>query len=484
MGHPEARLEAEAGVGLAAEELAGAGAAGELIFVDDGAAAGEDGFCGALNLDAFEHGIVDAHVMRLGADDFAMIGIEDDDVGVGADGDCAFAREEAEEFCGRGGDDFDETIGREAFAVDAAGVDEAEAMLDAGAAVGNFCEVVDAELFLVFEAERAMIGGDDLQRVLRESLPEFFLVPLFAERRSEDVFGAFEAGGVHVFEREIEILRTGFGVGGDAAVAGFANFFESVVAGEMDDVDGAVGHFGESDGAGGGFGFGGRGARECVIFRSFFSFGEGLLDDDVDGAAVFGVHADEAGMFCGLAHGLEDGGVVEHEDAGIGHEEFEAGDAFADEVGHFFELRAAEVGDDAVEGVVDGGFVVGFGHPGVEGVAEGLAFVLDGEIDERRGAAEGCGDCAGLEVVGAGGAAEGHVEMGVDVDAAGEEEEIGASMVSVAFSGGRVRRRWRRFCRRRCRGRRRGVGGGDDGAVFDDGVESHSTDFQAPTAML
>ena len=439
---------------MAAEELAGAGAAGELIFVDDGAAAGEDGFCGALNLDAFEHRVVDAHVVRGGADDFAMIGIEDDDVGVGADGDGAFAREEAEEFCGRCGDDFDEAIGREAFAVDAAGVDEAEAVFDAGAAVGNFCEVVDAELFLIFEAERAMVGGDDLKRVLREALPQFFLVPLFAERRSEDVFRGFEPGGVHVFEREIEILRASFGVGGDAAVAGFANFFERVVAGEMDDVDGAVGHFGEGDGAGSGFGFGGGGAREGVIFRSFFSFGEGLLDDDVDGAAVFGVHADEAGMFGGLAHGAEDCGVVEHEDAGVGHEKFEAGHAFADEVGHFFELGAAEVGDDAVEGVVDGGFVVGLGHPGVEGVAESLTFVLDGEVDERGGAAEGCGDCTGLEIVGAGGAAEGHVEMRVDVDAAGEEEDGWWRRWCWWRFLARVALRWRRFCRRRCRGRR------------------------------
>ena len=267
-------LEAEAGVGLAAEELAGAGAAGELIFVDDGAAAGKDSFCGALDLDAFEHGIVDAHVMCLRADDFFVIGIEEHDVGVGADGDRAFAREEAEEFCWGCGDDFDEAIGREAFAMDAAGVDEAEAMFDAGPAVGNFCEVVDAELFLVFKAERAVIGGDDLQGVLRESLPELFLMPFFAQGRSEDVLCAFESGGVHVFERKIEILRAGFGVGGDAAVAGFANFFESVVAGEMDDVDGAVGHFGESDGAGSGFGFGGGGASERVILRGFFSFGE------------------------------------------------------------------------------------------------------------------------------------------------------------------------------------------------------------------
>ena len=158
----EHRLEAEAGVGLAAEELAGAGAAGELIFVDDGAAAGENCSGGALDLDAFEHRVVDAHVMRFDADCFAMIRIEDHDVGVGADSDRAFAREEAEKFCGRCGDDFDEAIGREAFAVNAASVDQAEAMLDAGAAVGNFCEVVDAEFFLIFETERAVVGGDDL----------------------------------------------------------------------------------------------------------------------------------------------------------------------------------------------------------------------------------------------------------------------------------------------------------------------------------
>ena len=140
-------------------------------------------------------------------------------------------------------------------------------MFDAGAAVGNFGEVVLAEFFLFLEAERAVIGGDDLQRVLREALPEFFLVPLFAQRRGEDVFGAFETGRVHVFEREIEILRAGFGVGGQAAVARFADFFEGVVAGKMDDVDGRAGHFGERDGAGGGFGFGGGGPRERVIFR-------------------------------------------------------------------------------------------------------------------------------------------------------------------------------------------------------------------------
>ena len=93
MGHPEARSEAEAGVGLAAEELAGAGAAGELIFVDDGAAAGQDRFGYALNLDTFEHRIIDAHVMGLGADDLRCVRIEDDEISIRSDGDRAFARE-------------------------------------------------------------------------------------------------------------------------------------------------------------------------------------------------------------------------------------------------------------------------------------------------------------------------------------------------------------------------------------------------------
>ncbi len=93
---------------MAPEELAGAGAADEFTGVDDGAAAGEDGSGRTFDLDALEHGIVHAHVMGFGADDFFVIGIEDDQVGVGADGDGAFAWVKAEEFCGRGGDELDE----------------------------------------------------------------------------------------------------------------------------------------------------------------------------------------------------------------------------------------------------------------------------------------------------------------------------------------------------------------------------------------
>src|ERR1700675_2754993 len=89
-GQPATLLEAS--VSLAAKELAGAGAAYEFAGIDDGTAAGEDGFGGAFDLDAFEHGIVHSHVMSFCADDFLVMGIEDDEVGVGTNGDGALAR--------------------------------------------------------------------------------------------------------------------------------------------------------------------------------------------------------------------------------------------------------------------------------------------------------------------------------------------------------------------------------------------------------
>src|SRR5437763_9504349 len=90
----ESSLPLESRIGLAAEELAGAGAADEFSRVDDGAAAGENGLGRALNLDALEHRVIHAHVMRFGADDFFLIGIEEDKIGIRADGDRSFARSE------------------------------------------------------------------------------------------------------------------------------------------------------------------------------------------------------------------------------------------------------------------------------------------------------------------------------------------------------------------------------------------------------
>ena len=57
--------------------------------------------------------------------------------------------------------------------VDAVVIHELQAILDAGAAVGDLGEIVLAENLLVFEAERAVVGGDHLQVIVLEAVPEF-----------------------------------------------------------------------------------------------------------------------------------------------------------------------------------------------------------------------------------------------------------------------------------------------------------------------
>ena len=176
-----------------------------------------------------------------------------------------------------------------------------------GPAVGNFSEVVLAEFLLLLEAERAMVGGNHLQGVVRQPLPQFFLVPLLAQRRREHIFRGLESRSIHVFERKVQILRTRFGICRQAAIACLAHFFERLVAGKMHDIHGRAGHFRQRDGAAGGFAFRGRGTRQRMIFRRALPFRQRPLHDHVNRAAVFGVHADQPAIFRRLRHGFEDG---------------------------------------------------------------------------------------------------------------------------------------------------------------------------------
>ena len=52
--------------------------------------------------------------------------------------------------------------------------------------------------------------------------------------------------------------------------------------------------------------------------------------------------------------------------------------------------------------------------------AQGLALVLDGEVNQRGGSTEGRGSRSGFKIVGASGTAKGHIQMGVDIDTARE----------------------------------------------------------------
>src|SRR5207344_441902 len=82
--------------------------------------------------------------------------------------------------------------------------------LDAADAVGDLREVPDAELLLLLEAERAVVGADDREVAGAQVPPQLVLVALLAraQRRRADVLRALEAGRREMLlEREVQVLR-------------------------------------------------------------------------------------------------------------------------------------------------------------------------------------------------------------------------------------------------------------------------------------
>jgi hypothetical protein len=164
---------------------------------------------------------------------------------------------------------------------------------------------------------------------------------------------------------------------------------------------------------------------ERVIERAGTARSQRLLHDDVDHSAILGVDADQRAQFGSPLHELEDGGIVDHQDIGIGHEDLEAGDSLGDHGVHVVQpdVVGAEVGDGHVQRVVDAGFALGFGAPGLEGLHHGMAHGLQGEVDDGSGATDGRGARSPLVVVRADRAAEGHIEMGMHIDAARQNQQ-------------------------------------------------------------
>src|SRR5258706_733880 len=178
----------------ALEEFAVAGFAEVVVIFDDYFSAREDGLGLAFDFPAFEQAVVAVHVVGLGADRALSVGVEDDDVGVGADGDRAFPREHAEHLGACGGTEIDPFVQTEAALDDGAVVHHGQAVFDPGPPVWDLGEIAAAEFFLAFEVEGAVVGADFLEVAELEAFPKRFDVFLSDQRRGEDVLCAFEVG--------------------------------------------------------------------------------------------------------------------------------------------------------------------------------------------------------------------------------------------------------------------------------------------------
>src|ERR1039457_3838360 len=247
--------------GLSSQEIPSSYFPQKLPVFDDHFAAGDHRVRRALDDAALVRRVVDALVERLGAQRELAVRVEDDEVGVRAGGDRPLLREEPEDLRGRSGGQLEEAVHGDAIPDDPAVVQEGHARLDAGGAVRDLREVALAELLLLLHAERAVVGRHGLQVVHAEAAPQRFLVALCAERRRHDVLRALEPRLLVVVIREEEVLRTRFGVHGQAAVARLGDLLEGLGGREVDDVERYARHFREADREVRRLGFGARRPR-------------------------------------------------------------------------------------------------------------------------------------------------------------------------------------------------------------------------------
>lgn len=452
-------------------------APGVLPLGDDRFAAREHRLHPAGDPPALVRRVVDVHVVGLGGDDLLGVRVVDDDVGVRAGRDGALLRVQAEH-PGRGGaGDLDPAAAADV-PVDDGLVEQVHAVLDARHPVGDPGEVAPAQLLLAAEAEGAVVGGDHLEVVGAQAPPQRRLVLLGPERGAAHVLGALEVRLGEVVGGQEQVLRAGLPEDGQALVAGPGQLGDRLRRRDVHDVQRRPGDLGEPDGAVGRLRLQEGLADLAVEAGVGLAAGEGLLDEDVDRDAVLGVHHDQAAVLGGALHGAQDLSVVGVEDAGVRHELLEGGHPLLHQQVHLLERLLVHVGDDHVEAVVDGAVALGLGVPGVQALAQGVPDALDGEVDDGGRAAPGGGAGAGLEGVGGVGAAEGHLHVGVPVDAA--RNDVLAARVDDVLGGERLGRR----------GAGRGEGGdaavldqdvgvdlvgrGDDEATADDGTAAHA----------
>lgn len=409
---------------MALEELAAVGVADELGVVNLNFTANGDDRGTTFDGEALETVVVVVGVLGFDADSATVVGIEDDQVGVAADGDGAFAREETEEFRGARAGAIDEAIEINAAAGDAMGIEKIDAVFDAGNAVGNVGEGVFAEEFLL-EIEGAVVGANGVDEAKAQAVPENILIVFFAKRRGHDVLHAFDATAFGVGFVEKKMRENGFDAEADATLLGGKGGAERFFAGEMDDVASSAGIFEEGGETVGAFGFDGFWTAGLVPFGTSFAFGEELLLKASDEFGVFTVGGDNDAEPFGEGEGLKHFGVVNTEEILVGQENFEGGGAVGNDFAKLGFGITDELGDGHVEGVVAGGMAGGFGLPEVVALECVVIAIGAAHFDEGGGATDESGDAGGFVGVFGEGGHEGEIDVHVGIDEAGEDEFAG-----------------------------------------------------------
>jgi hypothetical protein len=249
-----------------------------------------------------------------------------------------------------------------------------------------------------------------------------------------------------------------------AVLAGAADGFVALLAGGVDHIERHPGHVGDHDGAVGGLALDLGRAGIGVALGAVIACRQQAGLQIGDHIAVLGMDERQGAQFGAALERGEHLVVVDHQGALVGHEMLEGVDALLlHHLLHLVEDLLAPPGDGHVVGVIATG-TAGLVVPHPQRIDQALIGCGQREVDHHGGSARERGAGAGLEIIGRVGAHEGHLQMGMRIDAAGHDIAAGGVELGVAdevgADGGDLAALDQHVGLV-------GQVGGDDGAVFD-----------------
>ena len=370
-----------------------------------------------------------------GRDSAAVFGIENDEVRVAADGDGAFAGEQAEELGGARAGGVDETMEVQRASPHAVGIQQAHPFLNAGNAVGDLSERLGAKQFLG-GVEGAMVRSDGVDETGGERVPQNLLIAAIAQWRRHDVLHAFHTGALGVGLIEQEMGQDGFDPQARAAGLRGKRRLQRALRGEVHDIAGGPGVLEKGAEAVGAFGFHGFGAAGFMPLRPRLALGQQTLLQAADELGVFAVGGDDDPQFLRQPQGLVHLAIVHTEKVLVSEEDLERSDTVGDDLAQLpFGLRF-ESRHRHVEGVVAGAGACRLALPKLIALDRVIEARRAAHFDISGGAAHQRGDAAGFVGVLREGGHEGQIEMHMRVNKAGEDEV--ARGIDDLGAGGRV----------------------------------------------
>ncbi len=158
-----------------------------------------------------------------------------------------------------------------------------------------------------------------------------------------------------------------------------------------------------------------------MVLRIELALGQELLLQEIRGISILSVDHDQDPVALGFGERLDDGAIVDHQASPVGHKELDAGHTTRRQGGDLVLDGSGQVADHGVEAVIDRRGIGGILDVTVQAVVEAVTFILKAEVDDAGRATAGGRDRAAPIVVGGDGALAGRSQVGVWVDAAGQD---------------------------------------------------------------